>query len=72
MLSDQNGVCAICKLSVKGTKHSRLCFDHDHKTGVVRGLLCWPCNCALGLLEDSTEAIQGMLDYINKHKEGGV
>ncbi len=40
-LHSQNGVCALCK---KPPKRQRLHVDHDHKTGKVRGLLCYRCN----------------------------
>ena len=36
----QGQVCAVCKQPSDKTFH----VDHDHKTGVVRGLLCWQCN----------------------------
>lgn len=41
LLAAQDGVCAICG---NPPKTRRLHVDHDHKTGAVRGLLCWPCN----------------------------
>jgi Recombination endonuclease VII len=41
MLAEQGGGCAICGAEPK-TK--RLHVDHDHKTGAVRGLLCFRCN----------------------------
>ena len=41
LLLSQGGVCAICK--TKPHKRS-LNVDHDHLTGVVRGLLCYKCN----------------------------
>jgi hypothetical protein len=31
---------------------------------VVRGLLCSPCNQALGLLADDSERIEALLHYI--------
>lgn len=55
----QGGVCAICLQPEKARDHRsgklrELSVDHDHETGVVRGLLCHNCNKALGLLGDGT------------------
>ena len=48
MLSDQGGVCGIC------AKHpKRICVDHDHATGLVRGILCHHCNIKLPAVEDT-------------------
>lgn len=41
----QDGKCALCLEAV------RLCVDHDHKTGRVRGLVCSRCNTGLGHIE---------------------
>jgi hypothetical protein len=51
LLAAQGGHCALCpnvpkRLKKDGTPY-RLHADHDHKTGKVRGLLCWKCNDAL-------------------------
>lgn len=59
-LRSQNGVCAICKNIGK----KKLSVDHDHNTGIVRGLLCDQCNMALGLLGDSTTNLQNALNYL--------
>ena len=40
LLDSQGGSCAICK----GLRSYSLQVDHDHKTGLVRGLLCKQCN----------------------------
>src|SRR5688500_1693885 len=45
MLERQGGVCATCG---NPPTDKPLCVDHDHTTGVVRGLLCHRCNKALG------------------------
>lgn len=43
-LESQGGGCAICAAT---PKTRRLDTDHDHRTGVVRGLLCHRCNRGL-------------------------
>ena len=62
LLKSQNGGCGICG---KIKKKYNLSVDHDHKTGKIRGLLCSPCNRALGILGDSSEALQKVLRYLN-------
>lgn len=49
ILELQGSVCAICSGENDG---KNLVVDHDHKTGKLRGLLCFKCNVALGLLKD--------------------
>ncbi len=39
----QEGKCGICKKAETEFKH-RLSVDHNHRTGQVRGLLCYRCN----------------------------
>lgn len=47
VLERQGGKCAICRRKPAAGKH--LVVDHDHRTGVVRGLLC-PVKCNYQLL----------------------
>lgn len=42
ILKYQGGVCAICDKPPKEGRNLQV--DHDHKSGLVRGLLCWYCN----------------------------
>ncbi len=64
ILAHQGWVCFICQRPPKpGGK--RLSVDHDHTTGLTRGLLCWGCNSALGKFRDSTEKILRAAAYIN-------
>lgn len=44
LLVEQEGCCAICG---NPPKNRRLSVDHNHRTGRVRGLLCFRCNRAL-------------------------
>jgi len=49
MLLAQNNCCACCRDAFVKEPH----VDHNHKTGVVRALLCGPCNKGIGFLKDS-------------------
>lgn len=61
MVLDQGGKCAICK------KETKLCVDHDHKTGKVRGLLCLTCNQGIGSLKDCSEIVYRAAEYLKKY-----
>ena len=66
MLTEQNDSCAICKTTEPGGKHGKFMVDHCHTTGNVRGLLCKRCNIALGEVEDNTQTLQSMIDYLKR------
>lgn len=63
MHEEQGGRCAICSVEVP-TRGQALAVDHCHATGVVRGLLCQPCNRALGLMVDDPERLRRAADYV--------
>jgi Recombination endonuclease VII len=65
LLIRQNGGCAICYRR-PGVKP--LHVDHDHATGVVRGLLCHQCNWYLGTI-DSDPAILTRIAMYRDRKE---
>lgn len=60
ILALQGGVCAICKLP---PKKMRLAVDHDHKTGLIRGLLCSICNRAIARFRDDLERFKACVEY---------
>lgn len=64
LVKDQNGVCKLCNRFRPNKRAKRLCVDHDHKTGKIRGLLCDPCNRSLGVLGDTVEQFEQILDYL--------
>ena len=74
MLADQDGGCAICGGLDEGRK---LNVDHDHSccSGIrtcgncVRGLLCTPCNLAIGAMRDSANRLILAARYIRAYKK---
>lgn len=65
MLESQHGVCGICcGLPPRGRL---LSVDHDHKTGVVRGLLCDDCNHGIGRFRDDPRLMATAIAYLEKH-----
>jgi hypothetical protein len=56
------GACECC-----GSKE-RLCIDHCHDTKKPRGLLCHKCNTALGLLDDDSQKMIKLIQYLERSK----
>jgi hypothetical protein len=50
-LKKQGGTCALCGKAEPTKRNQKLCVDHNHENGRVRGLLCCKCNSALERLE---------------------
>jgi Autographiviridae endonuclease VII len=63
MLLAQGSVCGICRREQRGDRH--LAVDHNHETGEIRGLLCNPCNAALGLFDDG-ELFEAAIEYLRQ------
>lgn len=61
IFEQQGGVCVICK---QPQLHKRLAVDHNHKTGKVRGLLCFSCNSIVGHLEKNPGLIINFIRYL--------
>lgn len=62
MKKAQKYKCAICK-----SDRYPLNVDHDHRTGVVREMLCTPCNYGLGQLDDNISRLRSAIAYLQKH-----
>lgn len=60
LLFKQNHACAGCRVVTK------LVIDHDHNDGKVRGLLCDPCNRAIGIVKDEPKTLRALADYLEK------
>ena len=70
LLKGQKYKCAICGSEgfiLDAMKHKlKLVVDHNHKTGVVRGLLCHNCNRGLGLFQDNPDILQSAIEYLGR------
>lgn len=62
-LKSQNYGCAICGKEKNGKKRNFV-IDHNHTTGIVRGLLCTQCNAGLGNYKDSPDLLQKAMNYL--------
>lgn len=64
----QGGKCVLCGRATGATR--ALSVDHDHETGLVRGLLCRPDNDFLGHLRDNPEHAYRVYEYLLAAKNG--
>ena len=69
MWGQQDGCCAICSVTLRPFGKDGCVIDHDHKTGRVRGLLCSPCNVALGHLKDNPLVCEAAALYLRNFQE---
>ena len=69
LYDSQKGVCKICgQKNNERYGEDNLCIDHDHKTGIVRGLLCGTCNAGIGHLQDDPNLLRAAADYLKFHR----
>lgn len=63
MFIEQDGRCLIC--GQKDTS-KKLCVDHNHLTGDVRGLLCSRCNSMIGFAKENPTTLMNGAIYLMK------
>lgn len=61
LFSEQEKKCAICR-----NEFDKLDVDHDHLTGLVRGLLCPSCNKGIGLLKENIQILKNAIGYLSE------
>jgi hypothetical protein len=67
MHAAQDGRCAICRKPIplgNGAASTSACVDHDHGTGLVRGLLCRKCNAGIGMFADDPGRLEAAAKYL--------
>lgn len=58
-IASQDGRCAICRQPMVKPH-----VDHDHATGVVRGILCGGCNAGIGNFADDPLRLEAAIRYL--------
>lgn len=67
MLKQQNNKCAICGKLEPGNK--TLDVDHDHATGIVRGLLCTSYNRMIGHAGERCDVLKAAILYLKSFRK---
>lgn len=73
MLAAQGGCCAICRGTEPGKQGWHIDHDHDCCPGrsrscgqCVRGILCFNCNLAIGLMGDDRARLHAAIAYLER------
>jgi recombination endonuclease VII len=65
MFAEQDGKCALCNEDITLSAS----VDHDHTTGLIRGLIHTSCNHMLGNSKDNPELLERGAAYLRRHLE---
>lgn len=78
LLVAQKGLCAICAIDIKKELKTPT-LDHDHETGICRGVLCNNCNGLEGKVKNianrakrggtSLEWLKNLIAYLEHHSK---
>jgi hypothetical protein len=59
----QDCKCGLCGKDKSGGHNWAL--DHDHKTGYIRGILCFACNAGAGKFKDDPDLLRKAADWFS-------
>ena len=69
MFNEQEGRCKICGTTDSQSSSPHFHVDHCHSSGIVRGLLCGPCNQGLGQFKDNIPSLEAAIKYLKENKK---
>lgn len=64
LLDFQDHKCPCCGREFTETGETKPHVDHEHDTHKTRGILCNSCNSILGRVNDSTDTLRKMVQYL--------
>lgn len=64
IMNQAGDTCPTCKNKFTVEKRRCKCLDHCHNTGKIRGVICNMCNTALGRVEDNTDTLTNLINWI--------
>ena len=62
MIENQFHKCPICNRDFR--EKIKPVVDHCHKTGKIRGILCYGCNVSIGQFQESKEIFINAMNYL--------
>jgi hypothetical protein len=66
LFNKQEGKCLICDKHQSEFKRA-FDVDHNHKTGIIRGLLCGGCNLLIGNAKEDVNILAQAINYLNNN-----
>lgn len=78
LVASQGHACAICRSPIKDWKVGdslaarSASVDHDHESGVVRGILCVKCNAGLGQFRDDVSLLAAAIGYLDRARATAI
>lgn len=72
LINKQNYKCEICGIDRKFSGKKGLVIDHNHENNQIRGLICGPCNSALGLFKDNIQSLINAIQYLEFYENLGI
>lgn len=64
-LKEQKNLCAICLKPLVPGRYTHI--DHNHHTGIVRGLLCHHCNFLIGNAKEDKFILMQAINYLESY-----
>ena len=71
-MAQQDFLCGICGDNLLSLDGFHVHADHCHETGAPRGILCGPCNRAIGLLRDDPVRLRAAAAYLESPPVGAL